>query len=110
MQPDPDLVVVELRTTWPAREAAERCGRELVERRLAACVQVDGPVTSVYRWQGAVETAAEFRFTCKTTPDRSAACAAAITALHPYDVPELLRVASVASPDYARWVRESVGA
>lgn len=108
MPPDPHPAIVEIHTTFPSRDEAERCGRKLVEDRLAACVQVAGPVTSIYRWSGAIETAAEFRCTCKTTAARAADCCAAIRGLHPYDVPEILSVMCTASADYARWVEESV--
>jgi periplasmic divalent cation tolerance protein len=100
--------VVEIRTTFAARDAAEACANRLVAGRLAACVQIDGPVRSTYRWQGAVETAEEWRWTCKTTPTRSAACIAAIVAEHPYANPEVLVRQAAATPAYAAWVRESV--
>lgn len=108
MPPDPPLVVIEIRSTFPTREEAERCGRDLIERRLAACVQVDGPVTSVYRWHGQIEAAAEYRCACKTSASRADACIAAIRGLHPYEVPEILVVSCAASADYGRWVEESV--
>lgn len=109
MPPENTPEVVEIRTTLPSREAAERCGHELIGRGLAACVQIDGPITSVYRWQGAVETAAEFRCVCKTAAGQAEACVAAIIAFHPYEVPEILCVACSASVEYARWVESSVG-
>lgn len=108
MPPETPSSVVEIRTTLPSREAAERCARGLVDRGLAACVQIDGPVTSVYRWQGAVETATEFRCICKTTLERADACTAALLAGHPYDLPEVLRVQCGASAAYAAWVSASV--
>lgn len=109
MLPETAPRVVEIRTTLPSREAAERCGRDLVDRGLAACVQIDGPVTSIYRWQAAVETATEYRCVCKTSAGRAEACMAAIVAGHPYDVPEILFVTCAASIEYARWVDASVG-
>lgn len=115
MQPDscdlpPDLAVIEIRTTFPTRTAAEECGARLVARRLAACAQIDGPLTSTYRWQGAVETAEEFSCRVKTTPETAAACEAEIVAMHPYSTPEILATVSRASAPYAAWVRENVGA
>lgn len=100
--------VAEIRTTFAARDAAVACASRLVGARLAACVQIDGPVHSTYRWQGAVETAEEWRCTCKTTPARAAACVAAIVAGHPYATPEVLVRQATATPAYAAWVRESV--
>ena len=104
--PAPDLV--EIRTTFAAREAAEACAARLVAERVAACVQIDGPVTSVYRWQGRVETATEWRCTCKTTAARAAACRAAIRGLHDYATPEIIEMPAIATPAYAAWVRGSV--
>ena len=103
-----DDVVAEIRTTFAARDAAEACANRLVSARLAACVQIDGPVHSTYRWEGAVETATEWRCTCKTTPAAAEACIAAIVAGHPYANPEVLVRHSTATPAYAAWVRDSV--
>lgn len=100
--------VVEIRTTFGDRAAAEACADRLVRERLAACVQLDGPVASTYAWRGAVETAVEWRCTCKTTPERADACRAAIVAAHSYELPEIVIATVVAAPAYAAWVRESV--
>ena len=106
---DPHITLVEIRTTFGDRAAAEACAARLVRERLAACVQVDGPVTSTYAWRGAIEAAAEWRCTCKTTPGRAAACRDAIAAGHSYDVPEIVSTTVTAATAYAAWVRESVG-
>ena len=53
----PDTEIIAIATTFSSKAAAEACGNRLVESRLAACVQVEGPITSFYRWQGAVDTA-----------------------------------------------------
>jgi periplasmic divalent cation tolerance protein len=102
--------IVEIRTTFAVRDEAETCAALLVDRRLAACVQVEGPVQSTYRWQGAIERAEEFRCTVKTTAVRAAACIDAIRRGHPYENPELLVAEVAAGPAYAAWVRESVAA
>lgn len=104
-QDDP---LVEIHTTFPARDAAAACAERLVGRGLAACVQIDGPVRSTYRWQGRVETAEEWRLTCKTTPARSVACVAEVVTAHPYENPEVLVRQVTGTPAYAAWVRESV--
>lgn len=106
----PDDPIVEIRTTHADRAAADACATTLVAERLAACVQIDGPVQATYRWQGGVETATEWRCVCKTTASRAAACRAAIVRTHAYRTPEILEVTVAASPDYAAWVRESVAA
>lgn len=105
----PDDDIVEIRTTFPDRAAARACAGRLVAARLAACGQVDGPLASTYRWEGRIESAEEWRCTCKTTAARSAACIDAIVATHPYVNPELLVVRVAAAPAYAAWVRAAVG-
>jgi len=100
--------LVELRTTFSSRAAAEACAERLVTGRLAACVQVDGPVTSIYRWEGATERGEEWRCTCKTSPSRADACQAAMLAGHEYRTPEILVTRATASPAYAAWARASV--
>ncbi len=100
--------IVEIRTTFGGRAAAEACAGRLVGERLAACVQVDGPVHSAYRWGGGVEVAEEFRCTCKTTAERAAACVAAIEGSHDYETPEVILSRVTATPAYASWVRASV--
>lgn len=100
--------LVEIRTTFPTRAAAVACGEQLVRAGLAACVQVEGPITSIYRWQGGVETAEEWRCGCKTSPAGRDACLAAISRLHGYETPELIVSDVAASAAYAAWVRASV--
>jgi periplasmic divalent cation tolerance protein len=104
MQPE----LTEIRTTFPTREAADACAAALVADRVAACVQVDGPIQSTYRWQEAIERATEFRCTCKTAPERANDCVAAIVRTHVYETPEILVSAVLASPAYAAWVRSCV--
>lgn len=100
--------LVELRTTFPDRDTAVACAERLVRDGVAACVQVDGPVASVYAWRGAVERAEEWRCTCKTTVAGEAACLRGIAALHDYENPELIVMRVSASPAYAAWVRSHV--
>lgn len=81
----------------------------LVEDRLAACVQVVGPVHSTYRWRDGVESATEWLLLMKTTSERLAALLVTIVARHPYDVPEIVAVPIAAGlPEYLDWVRASV--
>jgi len=102
--------LVEIRKTFGSRQEASACAERLVAAGLAACVQVDGPVLSTYRWRSVVETAEEWRCTCKTTGPRRDACIEAIVAHHPYQTPQLTVVSIEASTGYAAWVRESVEA
>jgi periplasmic divalent cation tolerance protein len=97
-------------TTLPDRESANRLGGRLVEERLAACAQVVGPVSSVYWWQGEVETAAEWYCYLKTTAERVPALVARIRELHPYETPEIIALPVVeGDAGYLKWIGESVG-
>jgi len=96
-------------TTVGSEEDAERISAALVERRLAACVQVVGPVASRYRWQGEVETAREWQCLAKTEGRRYPEVEAAIRELHPYDEPEIVATSIAAgSAGYLAWVSESL--
>lgn len=109
-EPSRDTEIVEIRTTFGSAADAEGCVRAMVRDRLAACGQIDGPISSTYWWQGEMHTATEWRCAFKTTVARSAACRAAIAAVHPYETPEVLLVRATASAPYAAWVAASVGA
>jgi len=88
---------------------AQNLARRLVEERLAACAQVQGPVVSVYRWKGAVESATEWYCHLKTTTARLPALGARLRALHPYELPEIVAVPIVdGDPSYLAWIEESV--
>ena len=92
-------------TTTDAREDAERLARDLVERRLAACVQVLGPISSTYRCKGAYETADEWLCVIKTTAARFDALAVHIETNHGYEIPELTAVpVDRGSPGYLAWL------
>ena len=89
----------------PDQASAAKLAALLIEQRLAACVNVQAPCTSVYRWQGKVETATEVPIFIKTTRERYPALEAAILAHHPYELPEIIAVPLVAGlPAYLEWV------
>jgi periplasmic divalent cation tolerance protein len=93
--------------TAPDPACAEAIARALVEERLAACVNVLPGVRSIYRWEGAVQDEAETLLIVKTRAERAQALEARVRALHPYEVPEVLRVdAAGGSPPYLAWVLE----
>jgi periplasmic divalent cation tolerance protein len=101
---------LQVTTTVGTRPDAERIASELVERRLAGCVQVSGPIQSTYRWQGAVETAEEWMCVAKTSREHFAAIERLLAELHPYEVPELLATPIVAGSDaYLKWLGEQLG-
>ena len=107
--PMPDEYVIVLSTLPPGGETARLAGI-LVEERLAACVNLLPPMTSTYRWAGAVETATEHQVVVKTTRARVAALWERLRALHPYDVPEFVVLPIVDGNDaYLKWIGESTG-
>ena len=92
-------------STLPDQEKAQQLAYTLVEQRLAACVNILPSASSVYRWQGKVETANETIILIKTTMARYPALEAAIKELHPYELPEIIAVPLVAGlPAYLAWV------
>jgi periplasmic divalent cation tolerance protein len=96
-------------TTVGADERAEQLARQLVDERLAACVNVHPPMVSLYRWKGAVERDTECQIVIKTTRDRLGALEARLREIHPYELPELVVVqVDSGSTGYLNWVREQV--
>lgn len=96
-------------TTTGSEEEAERISAALIERRLAACVQVVGPISSRYRWRGEVELEREWLCLAKTTAARYPALEEAIRELHSYEEPEIVATPIVAgSPGYLEWIATSV--
>jgi periplasmic divalent cation tolerance protein len=92
--------------TASSADEAGRIGRTLVEERLAACVNVVGPLRSIYRWEGAVHDEAEHLLVVKARRDDVDALAARVRTLHSYAVPEVIALDVVAgSAPYLDWVR-----
>jgi periplasmic divalent cation tolerance protein len=90
-------------------QEALRLANTLVERRLAACVNVLPRVQSVYRWQGEVKLESEYLLLMKTTEERFSALRDTLTELHSYEVPELLAIPVWGGSDkYLAWIQESV--
>ena len=94
-------------TTWPDPESARAFAREAVEARLAACVHVLPPITSVYRWEGEVEEAAETPMLLKTTRAAVSPLRELLTDRHPYDLPAFTALpvdASGSSAAFLAWI------
>lgn len=92
-------------TNLPDEAAAQTLAARLVSARLAACVNILAPCRSVYRWQGAIESAQEVPLLIKTTAAGYAALEAAIRAAHPYELPEIIAVPIVLGlPEYLGWI------
>ncbi len=97
-------------TTCGSAEEARRIAQELIERRLAACVNIVPQIESVYRWQGEVESATEWLLIIKTTADAFDKLRDAIGKLHSYDVPECIQITiEDGSAAYLDWITNSVG-
>jgi len=100
---------IQIGTTAGSRSEAEKISRTLVERRLAACVQILGPITSTYWWEGKIEQSEEFLCLIKTRGDKYSAVETAIKEVHSYKVPEILAVPiAFGSSDYIDWVAKEL--
>ncbi len=96
-------------TTVSSREEANTLASELVSRRLAACVNILGPISSVYRWQGEVENSEEFLLLIKSTEAQLRPIQDALGELHSYQLPELISfVVESGAQSYLDWIAASV--
>ena len=104
MQPD-EFDILSVTTTVGTAAAAKALAREILDQRLAACVQIDHPVTSLYRWQGELHEETEARLVIKSLPGCEAALQELFARHHPYELPQFLAVYMSASQAYGRWAR-----
>lgn len=104
------MTITSVYAVFANADEAESIGRRCVEERLAACVNILGPIQSIYRWVGAVESADEVAALFKTTDDMAEALITRISGLHSYDVPCTVSwpIEKILGP-YARWIEDSVG-
>ena len=92
-------------TTTETRQEAERLASGAVERRLAACAQIAGPITSIYTWEDKLEKNTEFRLVFKFAEPKAEKLQSWILENHPYKTPQWVAVkADKADPDYLEWV------
>lgn len=92
-------------TNLPDREQAEKLAQAIIERRVAACVNILAPCTSVYRWQGQTETTHEIPMLIKTTAQAYAGVEKLIREQHPYELPEIVQVPITGGlPAYIQWL------
>jgi len=105
------MALVQLITTVESREDALSLAHAAVDERVAACVQVIGPISSVYRWKGKVEESAEYLCLMKTPLERLERLIGFVRERHPYDTPEITVVESLLTDDrYLTWAQtETVG-
>ena len=103
----PEIDAIQVVTTTENEVDARRIAAKLMEGRLAACVQIGGPIESHYRWQGQLEAAKEWTCTIKTRRELYDQVEATIREMHPYDVPEILATpVVVGSESYLDWLRK----
>jgi periplasmic divalent cation tolerance protein len=96
---------IQVSTTTAKKADADRIAKAIVARKLAACAQVLGPITSTYWWKGRMEVAREWLCIFKTTSARYRQLEKAIRSLHPYETPEIVAVPIVrGSKDYLAWI------
>jgi periplasmic divalent cation tolerance protein len=101
--------MIEVITTTENNDNAREIARALVQQRLAACVQVSGPIESTYWWKGKVEQSQEWVCTVKTLRDLFGQVEQAIRQAHPYDVPQIIALPVVeASSAYVQWASQEV--
>ena len=110
MQDSKEIDILAVTTTVGSRAAAQVLAREILERRLAACIQFEEGVTSLYRWQGKLCQEPEVRLVIKTVPECAAALQALFAESHPYELPQFAAVTMAASVGYGEWVRAESGA
>ena len=96
---------IQVTTTTETKEQAQTIAQHLVEAKLAACVQILGPITSIYRWKGKVENAQEWLCLIKTRDNLYAKVEAAIKSVHSYETPEIISVRIIeGSKEYLSWI------
>jgi periplasmic divalent cation tolerance protein len=100
--------ILTVTTTVGSLQAAQALAREIVAARLAACVQIEQGLTSLYRWKGEFCEESELRLVIKTLPGREAALQALFAKHHPYQLPQFAAVPMTASEAYWEWVRAEV--
>jgi periplasmic divalent cation tolerance protein len=103
------MTIVSVYAVFASPDEAERIGRQMVEERLAACVNILGPCRSIYRWHSAIESADEVPAIFKTSASRADDLIARIAALHSYEIPCVAVWPIDKLPmSYADWVEASV--
>lgn len=101
-------LIIEVTTTCGCQESARKLADLLVEARLAACVQISGPIESVYRWQGKINKDAEWQCRIKSSVRVKEQLLVFIATHHDYDVPQVVVAVVEASESYAQWVETEV--
>lgn len=96
--------------TASGKEEAGMIGEKLIEAKLAACINIFGPITSIFMWEGKVDQDTEVAFVAKTTADKVPELVETVKSLHSYEVPCIISLpVSNGSADFLGWIEESVG-
>lgn len=108
---EPELGVILVQTTSDDQAVLKKIGRQLVLERLAACIQIGGPVESQFDWEGKIDTVREWVCTAKTTREAWPRVLQTIQEMHNYDTPEIIALPIWSGSDaYLSWVRANVSA
>ena len=100
---------IQVLTTTETKEDAKKIAKELVERRLAACIQISGPITSVFRWDENIQEESEWRITIKTGYDLYEDLEKVLEGIHPYEVPEIVALPLIrGSEKYFEWMKNEL--
>jgi periplasmic divalent cation tolerance protein len=100
---------IQITTTTEKKDDAEKIAQALLEKRLAGCVQVAGPIFSIYWWKGRIEKATEWQCIIKSRKDLYRKVEKVIKENHSYEVPEIMAISVVAgSKDYLKWLHEEL--
>jgi periplasmic divalent cation tolerance protein len=110
MQDCKELDILSVTTTVSSVEDAKALAREILAQRLAACVQIEQGLVSLYRWQGQLCEEPEVRLVIKSLPGCEPALQALFAGHHPYEVPQFLATRMSASAGYAQWARAETAA
>ena len=101
--------IILISTTLEKKEDAERIAEHLLDRKLIACAQISGPITSLYRWKEVTASATEFSLCLKTTETCTETVLSLLHQEHPYELPEVIvQEINYSSPEYSQWVHGEV--
>jgi periplasmic divalent cation tolerance protein len=100
---------IQMTTTTDSKELAQQIANVLVEQKLAACVQVSGPITSIYEWKSNIQTTEEWVCVIRTRRSLFPGIEKCIKSLHHYEVPEITVLSMEGSRDYLDWIGEVTG-
>lgn len=100
---------MQVQTAVDSKKAADNIAKHVVEKKVAACAQVIGPIDSTYWWKGKIESAQEWLCLMKTTKGKYAKLETAVRSIHPYEVPEIIATEiEIGGSDYLNWIKESI--